>query len=66
MRKKDLLKKIVYLEKENKFFKNENVRLRNLCELKDAYFMEAISDGLRNGSSLAARHMADRRQYIKK
>ncbi len=38
--------------------------LENLCDEKDGYFRETISDGLRHGSSLAGKHMADRRQYL--
>lgn len=64
MRKRDLLKKITSLEKEISFLRKDNVRLHQLCEVKDSYFMEMISDGLRNGSTLAARHMADRKKYI--
>lgn len=52
------------LAKENANLKRENRRLRNLCEEKDSYFMELMSDGLRHGSSLAARHMADRKKYL--
>ena len=51
--------KIAYLEKENK-------RLKKLCEEKDSFFMELMSDGMRRGSSLAAKHMADRREYLKR
>lgn len=40
------------------------VELKNLCDEKDDYFRETISDGLRHGSSLAGKHMADRRQYL--
>jgi len=52
------------LAKENAALKKENQRLRNLCEEKDSYFMELMSDGLRHGSKLAARHMADRKKYL--
>lgn len=38
--------------------------LENLCEEKDSYFMEMISDGLRHGSSRAGQHMADRKKYL--
>ena len=38
--------------------------LEGLCEEKDAHFKEAISDGLRHGSSLAGKHMADRKEYL--
>ena len=34
------------------------VELENLCDEKDDYFRETISDGLRHGSSLAGKHMA--------
>lgn len=37
--------------------------LEDLCDVKDSYFMELMSDGLRHGSSLAAKHMADRKKY---
>ena len=50
-------KKIDSLEKENQ-------RLRDLCEEKDSYFLEMISDGLRHKSSLAAKHMSDRKKYL--
>ena len=40
------------------------VELEDLCNEKDAYFQEMISDGLRHGSSLAGKHMADRKQYL--
>lgn len=40
------------------------VELEDLCDEKDAYFQEMISDGLRHGSSLAGKHMADRKQYL--
>ncbi len=38
--------------------------LENLCEEKDSFFKEMISDGLRHGSSLAAKHMSDRKKYL--
>lgn len=40
-------------------------QLKKLCEEKDQYFLGAISDGLRHGSSDAGRHMADRKKYLK-
>lgn len=49
--------RIEYLEKENR-------RLKKLCEEKDLFFCEMISDGMRHGSSLAAKHMADRKNYL--
>ena len=52
---------------------NENVakdmkikRLENLCEQKDKYFKELMSDALRHGSTIAAQHMADRKKYLNK
>ena len=51
------------LLKENEALRKDNKRLRKLCEEKDSYFMEMISDGLRHGSKLAAKHMADRKSY---
>lgn len=52
------------LKKENQRLREENQRLRDLCEEKDAYFTEMISDGLRHGSQLAGKHMADRKSYL--
>lgn len=54
--KKDI--KIYKLEKENK-------RLRDLCEEKDSFFKEMISDGLRHKSKLASKHMKDLKDYKK-
>ena len=47
-----------------KYLLKENRDLRNLCSEKDSFFLELISDGLRHGSKLAARHMADRKKYL--
>ena len=52
--KKDI--KIHMLERENK-------RLKKLCEEKDLYFKEMISDGLRHKSKLASKHMKDLKDY---
>lgn len=35
-----------------------------ICEEKDAWFKELISDGLRHGSSLAGKCMVDRRDWL--
>jgi len=51
------------LKKENDYLKKENQRLRKLCKEKDKFFLEMISDGLRHGSPLAAKHMSDRKLY---
>jgi len=37
--------------------------LENLCQEKDSFFMELMSDGLRHGSPLAAKHMSDRKKF---
>ena len=50
-------------EEQNKVLIKEVRRLRRLCNEKDAYFTEMISDGMRHGSSLAGKHMADRKKY---
>ena len=52
------------LERENRELQERNRQLKNLCEAKDDYFLELISDGLRHGSKLAAKHMADRKKYL--
>lgn len=51
------------LKKENDYLRKENRRLRNLCEEKDSYFLELMSDALRHGSKLAGKHMSDRKKY---
>jgi len=38
--------------------------LENLCEEKDDFFKELMADGLRHNSSLAAKHMADRKKFL--
>ena len=53
-------------KKENEYLRRENERLRKMCEEKDSYFMELMSDALRHGSKLAGKHMADRKDYLKK
>ncbi len=52
-------KKIADLENENAFLRERISDLEDLCEEKDEYFKQMISDGLRHGSSLAGKHMAD-------
>lgn len=56
-------KKIAQLEEENQMNKKRIKELESLCEEKDSFFMELMSDGLRHQSSLAAKHMADRKKY---
>ena len=52
------------LERENRELKERNRQLKNLCEEKDSFFIELMSDALRHGSSVAAKHMADRKRYL--
>lgn len=52
------------LERENRELKERNRQLKNLCEGKDSFFIELMSDALRHGSSVAAKHMADRKKYL--
>lgn len=57
-------KRISDLENENRK-KDKRIReLEDLCDEKDEYFKEMISDGMRHGSSLAAKHMSDRKKYL--
>lgn len=53
------------LKRENDYLKKENRRLRKLCAEKDSYFKELMSDGLRHKSKLAAKHMSDRKKYLR-
>ena len=55
--------RISQLEKENKAQKRRINQLENLCHEKDSFFKELMSDGLRHGSPLAAKHMSDRKKY---
>lgn len=58
-------KTVEQLRRENKSKDQEIFRLKKLCAEKDSYFTEMISDGMRHGSPLAAKHMADRKQFLK-
>ena len=51
---------------ENKALRKQNAKLVDLCNEKDSFFKEMISDGLRHGSPKAAKHMADRRDFLRK
>jgi len=60
-----------YLERENGRLLLDNIAksmriesLVRLCDEKDIRFAELMSDALRHGSSLAAYHMLDRKEYI--
>lgn len=52
------------LAMENEALRKRVKQLEDLCEEKDEFFLGAISDGMRHGSSTAARHMAERKQYL--
>ena len=52
------------LERENRELKEHNRQLKNLCKEKDGFFIELMSDALRHGSSVAAKHMADRKKHL--
>ena len=52
------------LQRENQKLKERNRQLKKLCEEKDSFFLELMSDALRHGSSVAAKHMADRKKYL--
>ena len=65
-RKVDYSKVINSLMKENEALRKRNKELVDLCGEKDSYFMDLMSDALRHGSSKATKHMADRREYLKK
>lgn len=58
-------RKIKELSRENAVLRERNKELVNLCNEKDSYFDEMISDGLRHGSPLAAKHMSDKKKYYK-
>lgn len=56
-------KKIADLENENTNLRKRVSDLESLCKEKDESFKEVISDGLRHGSSLSAKHMSDRKEH---
>ena len=56
-------KKISMLEQENRQNRKRIKQLEKLCEEKDSFFMELMADVLRHGSSLAAKHMSERKKY---
>ena len=58
-------KRIAGLVQENQAQRNRIKQLENLCNEKDSFFTELMSDGLKKGSALAGKHMADRREYLK-
>ena len=52
------------LKRELKESKERIKELEDLCEEKDSYFKELMADGLKHKSSLAAKHMSDRKKYL--
>ena len=52
------------LKNELKASKERIQELEDLCEEKDSFFKELMADGLKHKSSLAAKHMADRKKYL--
>lgn len=56
--------KISRLEDEIEMQQERIQELEDLCEAKDEYFKELMADGLRHKSSLAAKHMSDRKKYL--
>ena len=58
-------KQIQILQKQLLAANKRNRQLEKLCAEKDSFFKEMIADGLRHKSSLAAKHMADRKKYLK-
>ena len=56
-------KTIQNLEKEIRNNQKRIRQLENLCDRKDSFFKEMISDGLRHGSPLAGKHMSDLKKY---
>ncbi len=57
-------RKIEDLEEQIRIKDAEIQRLKERHEEKDEYFLEVISDGMRHGSSLSAKHMAERKKYL--
>ena len=56
--------RVAFLEKELRSKDKRIKQLERLCAEKDFYFLETISDGMRHGSSLAAKHMSDRKKHL--
>lgn len=59
-----LQKTVQAIQKDNAQLRRRNNQLVNLCNEKDSHFMELMSDALRHGSKLAAKHMSDRKKYL--
>ncbi|MDV7713637.1 hypothetical protein PSH12_13630 [Enterococcus casseliflavus] len=56
---------ILVLKKTNSVQNKRIKQLENLCEEKDSFFKELMSDATKHGSSLGAKHMSDRAKYLK-
>lgn len=59
-------KEIAKLKEINRTQTKRIRKLENLCKEKDSYFKELMSDGMRHGSSLTAKHMRERKDYLAK
>ena len=57
--------KLFDFKAENKKLKREVRNLKKLCEKKDKFFKELMSDAMRHGSKLGAKHMSDRKNYLR-
>lgn len=53
------------LKQENDRLKKRVTQLENRSDEKDDFFKELMSDALRHGSHLAAKHMSDRKKYLR-
>lgn len=63
--KKEKEMEISALKKRNLVQSKRIKQLEGLCEEKDSFFKELMSDATKHGSSLGAKHMSDRAKYLK-
>ena len=63
-KRRKLQTQVEVLNELHKLDKARIKELTQLCDTKDSLFKEVISDGLRHGSSLASRHMRERKDYL--
>lgn len=61
---RQLERTVQLLQKDNAQLRKRNTQLVNLCNEKDSFFKKLMSDALRHGSKLAAKHMSDRKKYL--
>ena len=62
--KADLLREVASLESQLQEGDAIIASLTSLCDAKDKAVIPMISDGLRHGSSEAAKFMADRKKFL--